>query len=117
MKLSSNPQLYNNFLAIISKSLIKNIKTNGYFEFDQNKKNETVLTTFKHIKTLVNNRISSTDDELKTFINDMLNKNKDEENFELSGLLKDVLFNEILFTQSDINKKKPTIKLKKNVEE
>lgn len=114
MKLSSNKQLYNSFINLIILNLNNNFNFYLYPNLEINKKNEIIISVYKHIKIQINNKINNNDD-FKTLIIDIFNRSIENENYEMSSVLRDILNNETLINSlNEIPKKKPSIKIKKN---
>jgi hypothetical protein len=114
LKISKNKTLYTSYINLIIKNLNINFNFNLYVSSDILKKQEIMVSIFKHIKSFALNKISN-NEEFKELINDILNKSIADENYELTSVLRDILNNDILFNSNiEHPKKKSTIKVKKN---
>jgi hypothetical protein len=114
LKISKNKTLYTSYINLIIKNLNINFNFNLYVSSDILKKQEIMVSIFKHIKSFALNKISN-NEEFKELINDIINKSIIDENYELTSVLRDILNNDILFNSNiEQPKKKSTIKVKKN---
>lgn len=108
------------FLDSINATILSNIKIDTYFSLNKEKKISFQYLTLKIILQTIRVRTKLTDKELYEFVEVLLEKNEESENFELAGILSDILkdFQTLndMFKVSD--KPKRTIKIdKKNVDE
>jgi hypothetical protein len=114
LKISKNKTLYTSYINLIIKNLNINFNFNLYVSSDILKRQEIMVSIFKHIKSFALNKVNN-NDEFKELINDILNKSIVDENYELTSVLRDILNNDILFNSNvEQPKKKSIIKVKKN---
>jgi hypothetical protein len=108
------------FLDSINSTILSNIKTETYFSLNKEKKITFQYLTLKVILQTIKVRAKLTDKELYEFVEVLLDKNEESENFELAGILLDILkdFQILNDMIKDYYKPKRTIKVdKKNADE
>jgi hypothetical protein len=108
------------FLDSINSTILSNIKTETYFSLNKEKKITFQYLTLKVILQTIKVRAKLTDKELYEFVEVLLDKNEESENFELAGILVDILkdFQTLNNMLKDYYKPKRTIKVdKKNTDE
>lgn len=117
MKLSTTNASFSLFLDLISKTLNKNFDFSNYFNLSQERKSSVKSNTLKLIKNLINNKLPLNDDnDFVDFIKELIKRNDTTENYELNGVLKDILENPSSDVTNETTKKR-SIKLKKIEEE
>lgn len=119
MKNNLNHPTFLLFLDTISTNILTNIKTENYFSLTKEKKITIQYLTLKVILQLIKVRIKLTNEELIEFINVLIKKNEDNEQYELSGILVDILndFETLNDKIVNIKKIKRTIKVDKTTNE
>jgi hypothetical protein len=118
MKLTTNTTSFNLFLDLISKTLHKNFDLTNYFQLSEDKKNSLNTNILKLLKNLINNKIPVNDSDFNELIVLLIKNNESNENYELSGVLKNILETKNFKNDEKVVKtKKLTIKVKRNEEE
>jgi len=119
MKTNLNHPTFLLFLDTIITNILTNIKVDNYFSLTKEKKTPIQYLTLKIISQLIKVRIKLTNEDLLEFINILIKKNEDSEQYELAGILIDVVNNFESLNEKiiDVKKVKRTIKVDKTTNE
>jgi hypothetical protein len=77
----------------VTSNVLTNVSVDKYFTISQENKLAVQFMVFKLMKNSLKTRIQLTDVEMKSFIAVLWKKNEETENYELAGILKDMLTN------------------------
>ena len=93
MNVNVNHPTYILFLDNVTSGILSNVTVSTYFSIIPEKRIKVQYVVLKLIKNLIKSRGKFSDPEIKSFISILMKKNEDHENFELAGILKDILTN------------------------
>jgi len=93
MKVNVNHPSFISFLDTVTSNVLTNVSVEKYFTISPENKLGVQFMVFKLMKNSLKTRIKLTDMEMKSFISVLWKKNEDSENYELAGILKDMLNN------------------------
>jgi hypothetical protein len=93
MKFNVGHPTFVTFLDNVNSAILSNVKINNYFKITTEKKFGIQYMVLKLMKNAVKTRAKLNNTELKSFIILLQTKNDESENYELSGVLKDIIVN------------------------
>lgn len=105
------------FLETLIENIISQINLEQYYKLTQERKLSIIHSVYIIINKTLLERTKLTDDNTKVFIQNLLNKTITQENYELSGVLKDIInnFDSISeTTKPQVKKSKRNIKIVTN---
>lgn len=119
MKTNINHPTFLLFLDTMVSNILTNIKTDTYFSLTKEKKVPIQYLTLRIIQQLIKARIKFTNEDMLEFIKILIKKNEESEQYELAGILVDVVNNFELLNDkiSDVKIVKRTIKVDKTPNE
>jgi hypothetical protein len=118
MKKENNSHLIKN-LDNITKTFVKNVPIENYFNFNSEKKMTTQYLLLKFVtKSIINEKTKKDQNILKTLISGLLKRNEEIENYELAEISKDIKTNfDLLYDMlNEQPKPKRIIKTNKQIE-
>ncbi len=93
MKFNVGHPTFVTFLDNVNSAILSNVKINNYFKITTEKKFGIQYMVLKLMKNAVKTRAKLNNTELKSFIILLQTKNDESENYELAGVLKDIIVN------------------------
>lgn len=93
MKINVNHPSFISFLDNVTKTILSEVDINNYFNNSIEKRTKYQKATLSLLKKSLKTRALVTDTEIKAFVIVLQKKNEDSENYEVSGILKDIILN------------------------
>ena len=88
-----------NLIETLSKNVMKGFNAKTYFTLSKQKKRDIQLFVYKYLANILANKFVLTKEEMESILVFIILKNNEVENYELSGVLKDIITNlDDLFT-------------------
>ena len=116
MNININHPSFILFLDTITKNILSHIPTDNYFSLPIDQKMGIQSMVFNLMKNSLKFNTTLNDAEFKAFIVILCAKNEELENYEFSGILKDIVHNYELIIDSSKKPKKTTKTEKKNIQ-
>lgn len=115
MKINVNHPTFISYLDEITTNVLSIVSVNNYFALNNDAKLGIQYVVFKFIDSSLKVRIKMEENDIKKFIEVLIKKTDETENYEFSGVLKDMIHNFDKMTLSTKPKTpKTTRKLKKD---
>ena len=87
-----NPS-FPSYLENVTNAIVKNVSIDAYFSTSNEKKMGVMYMVFKLIQNNFTGNTKLSDDEMKGFLIALCKKNEILENYEFSGVIKDIIDN------------------------
>lgn len=93
MKINVNHPTFISYLDEITTNVLSIVSINNYFALNSDAKLGIQYVVYKFIDSSLKVRIKMEEDDIKKFISVLIKKTDETENYEFSGVLKDMLHN------------------------
>jgi hypothetical protein len=117
MRITTDHPNFISYLNDVTNNVIENIDINNYFMFTSENKFNAQFLVFTLIEKKIKTKVTILSEQLKTFLYILIKKNEKIENYEVAGLLNDIIknFDKIIDKKENHKKthKSPTIQVKK----
>jgi hypothetical protein len=93
MKINVNHPSFISFIDNVTKNILSEIDINNYFSNPPDRRLKLQKGTLTVLKKNLKTRALVSDNEIKGFVMVLQKKNEQIENYEVSGILKDIILN------------------------